>query len=99
MIIEWESADAPTKFAEVPGGKIVLFSQYEESGTGAPPSMSAAMVFVPDPRIALAGQIIASQCNGLPAWIKKSMIDDLSTYVEQALMIADEILKQASEKN
>lgn len=88
--IEWKSAAQNTGVANVAGGQIVLYESYggnEYQGTTA---MCASMVFIPDPRIALAGQIAAGMIAS------EILMPNVQEFATRAFEIADEILKQAS---
>lgn len=82
--IEWIYNSGNTHTAKVPGGMLV---RCVERGYGG---VSESMVFVPDARIALAGQIASALITGA----KEPNCDVIAEY---ALIIADEILKQAAE--
>lgn len=80
--IKWIKTDG-TYTAKVPGGMLVRCG---ERGHGA---ISESMVFVPDARIALAGQISGG-------WITGAKVPNCDVIAEYALRIADEILEQAA---
>lgn len=78
--------------AKVIGGMIVRFENGDNDRNGS--YYGCSMVFVPDPRITLAGQIAAGLLGG--EYYPKADFNDYSI-AHDAIAIADEILRQAAE--
>jgi hypothetical protein len=89
MKIEWIMSDnGVTCTAKVTGGTLVKFENGDYNAGGSGAFYGCSMAFVPDARIALAGQIAAQLiCKGY-------LIKEIT---ESAFIAADEILRQAAE--
>lgn len=101
-VIKWEYRGGNTFTAQINGGELVRTTEEKDvwnpgGRTGTVP-VAVALCFVPDPRIALAGQIAAGLAIVPNSGIISNAGEAVANIAEISLKLADEILRQASKQ-